>query len=84
MNTRAKFEAENVTVIVKWVRQIGIIYTVRVSPLVPIIDTESESHRFTIPYNTEYNVSVEAATPCRPNATAVVTLHYGEVLHSCM
>ena len=84
MSTRASFGVENVTVIVEWIQQIGVTYTVRVSPLVPIIGTESANHQFMIPYNTEYNISVEAAIPCRPNATTVITLHYGEVLATLM
>ena len=75
------YEAENVTVTVEWVKQIGVTYTISVSPSVPIIITESMSYRLTIPYNTEYNLSVVAAAPCSQNATTTfVTLHYGELL----
>ena len=77
------YETENVTVTVEWVQQMGVTYTISVSPLVPIIDTESVGHRLTIPYNTAYNLSVVAATPCRANATTIITLYYGELLHSC-
>ena len=54
-------------------------YTVTVVPLMPIVFTGSTSCRLTIPYNTEYNLTVEAAAPCRPNTTASIRLKYGEV-----
>ena len=44
---------------------------------VSIITTGSTSRQLTIPYNMEYNLSIVATTPCRPNATAVIKLDYG-------
>ena len=63
----------------KWAEQVGVTYSIKVSPLVPIIMTESVNYQLTISYNTEYNLSVVAIAPCRPNATVFVTLRYGEV-----
>ena len=47
--------------------------------MVPIVSPGSTSRQLTILYNTEYNLSVVAATPCRPNATANISLNYGNV-----
>ena len=62
------------------VQQAEVMYFTRISPLVPVIMlAESTSRQLTISYNTEYNLSVEVVIPCRPNATAFITLYYGEV-----
>ena len=72
---------DNITVTVEWTQKVDVTYTVKVSPSVPIMKVNFTSMRYqlTIPYNNTYNVSVVAATPCRPNATAFITLDYGEV-----
>ena len=76
-----QYEADNVTVTVEWTQQQGVTYIVKVSPFVPKTNlTESARYQLTIPYNSTYNLSVVAATPCRSNATAFITLHYGEVI----
>ena len=62
----------------EWTPREGVTYTTSVSPLTSITVTGSSSRRLTISYNTNYNLSVEAAPPCRPNPTAVITLNYGE------
>ena len=73
-----RYETDDVIVTVEWTPQEGIMYTTRVSPLTSITITGSSSRQLTILYNTDYNLSVEAAPPCRPNPTAVITLNYGE------
>ena len=77
--TSKQYEAKNVTVTVEWTQQEGAVYTVSVLPLVPMIFIGSASRQLTISYNTVYNFSVEAAAPCRANATASIRLHCGEV-----
>ena len=78
-----RFEVDNVTVTVEWApaQQDGVMYTVNISPLVAKRDIYVRGTRcqLTIPYNAVHNLSVIAAVPCRPNATAVITLHYGKV-----
>ena len=79
------YGADNVTVIVKWtqaeqVQQVYVLYSSTVVPSdVSVITTGITSRQLTIPYNMEYNLSIVATTPCRPNATAVIKLNYGEV-----
>ena len=73
------YSADNVTVTVEWNQPaVYSTYTVTVLPLVPIVFTGSTSCRLTISYNMEYNLTVEAAAPCRPNTTASIRLKYGE------
>ena len=74
------YGTDNVTVTVEWTQQaaIGIRYSANVTPWVPLMPDGSTSYRLTIPYNTEYNFSVVATTPCRLNTTAFITLYYGE------
>ena len=57
----------------------GAVYNVRVVPVVPILIMESTSRQLTIPYNSQFILSVEAAAPCRTNATTstVLRLNYG-------
>ena len=74
------YSSDNVTVTVEWNQPVLYsAYTVTVVPLVPIVSTGSTSYRLAIPYNTEYNLTVEAAAPCRPNTTASIRLKYGEM-----
>ena len=73
-----RYEVDDVIVTVEWTPQEGVTYTTSVSPLTSITITGSSSSQLTISYNTNYNFSVEAAPPCRPNPTAVITLNYGE------
>ena len=78
--SQESYETDSVTVTVEWAQQKGVIYTVKVRPFVPTINSiENTSYQLTISYNKTYNFSVMATTPCRPNVTAVITLNYGEV-----
>ena len=74
------YETDNITVTVQWTQQVGVTYSIKVSPLVPILVSGGTSHRLIISYNTEYNFSVEAVGPCRPNATVIIRLRYGMVI----
>ena len=70
----------NLTVAVEWTQLSDVTYTAKVSPMVPLMSVSDTSRRLTISYNTVYNFSVVAATPCMPNATSSTIIHYGEVL----
>ena len=72
------FSADNVTVTVEWTHQPYATYRVTVVPAVSIVITGSTRRQLTIPYNTEYTLTVEATAPCRPNTTALIRLKYGE------
>jgi hypothetical protein len=75
-----EYSADNVTVTVEWNQlELYATYNVTVVPLAPIvfIITGSSSRQLTIPYNTEYNLTVKAIAPCRPNTTAIIKLKYG-------
>ena len=72
------YEPDNVTVTVEWTQQMGAMYDVKISPLVPIIITGNTSRQLMVLYNTEYNLSVVAITHCG-NATDLITLNYGEM-----
>ena len=73
-------DADNVTVTVKWAQQVGVTYTIKVSPWVPLIYNGSTSLQLTISYNTDFNFSIEAITPCRDNITVSIRLQYGKIL----
>ena len=77
--TSEEYSADNVTVTVEWPQQVYTTYDVTVVPLVPIVFTGNTSCQLTIPYNTEYNVSIEAVAPCRSNTTTFTRLYYGEM-----
>ena len=72
-----EYSAANVTVTVEWTQLAVAVYYVRVVPLVPVVYIRDARYQLTIPYNTEYNFSVEAIIPCRPNTTAIIKLKYG-------
>ena len=75
------YGADRVTVSVEWIQAelLHVVYHTAVSPSVPVVFTGSTSRRLTILYNIKYNFGIEATAPCRPNATAFITLNYGEV-----
>ena len=86
-----QYGINSVTVTVEWTQKInvGVTYTAKVSPMVPLISVGETNRRLIILYNTVYNFSVVAATPCRPNATSSTIIDYGEVYgcactHMCM
>jgi hypothetical protein len=73
------YRADNVTVTILWAPIDNITFSTQVSPLAPIMTTGSTSRQLIISYNTEYNLSVVATTPCG-NFIASITLSYGEVI----
>ena len=74
-----EYLADNVTVTMEWTQQVHATYNVTVVPPVPIVSTGSTSCQLTIPYNTEYNFSIEAVAPCRSNTVTFSRLYYGEM-----
>lgn len=77
MHTSEEYSADGVIVTVEWTQQVGALYDVTVVPVVPaIMFTGNVSRQLTLSYNTDYNFSVVAITPCG-NATAFITLNYG-------
>ena len=64
-------------VTVEWAPQAGVShYIARLSPMAPSFFTGSTSLQLMLLYNTEYNLSVVAITPCE-NAISFIRLHYG-------
>ena len=83
-NVSQEYKDDNVTVTVEWIHKAyhRLNITVTVVPSVPLIQTGNASRQLqlTIPYNTEYNLSLEGTAQCRPNVTvtAFIRLDYGE------
>ena len=77
--TSKAYGAANFTITVEWTGLVGTVYNVEIFPSVPITKSINNSYQLTISYNTEYNLTVEASAPCKPNSTAFINLHYGEV-----
>ena len=75
-----QYGIDSVTVTIEWTQLNDVTYTAKVSPMVPLMSVRETSRRLTVSYNTVYNFSVVAATPCIPNATSSTIIHYGEVL----
>ena len=73
-----EYSGDNVTVTVGWTQQIGAAYTARVMPLVSFMVSGSIIHQLTLSYDTDYNLSVVAVTPCG-NAISFIVLDYGEI-----
>ena len=78
------FGADNVTVTVEWAQHVDITtYITRISPLAqPTLSTGipglSNRRLLILSYNTSYNLTVVAVTPCG-NTTAYIELKYGEM-----
>ena len=81
-NVSQEYKDDNVTVTVKWIHKAyhRLNITVTVVPSVPLMETGNASRQLTIPYNTEYNISLEGTDQCRPNVTVTsfILLDYGE------
>ena len=70
------FLIDNVIVTVEWTQQVGAVYTTKLLPQANSLSTGSNSRRLMLSYNTGYNFSVVAATPCNPATTAFIELNY--------
>ena len=72
------FSIDNVTVTVEWTQKLGAVYTTTILPQAASSSNGCNSLRLTLSYNTGYNFSVEAATPCDLATTvAFIELNYG-------
>ena len=80
VNTSEEFGADNVTVTVEWTQEEGAVYKIIIVPQVPMTFIGDSSVSLTLLYNTDYNVSVEAALPCRRQAHGHILLFYGELV----
>ena len=85
LRTSEEYSANNVTVTVRWIQQLGLVYnaSVTVVPLAPLMFNESGSSsvQLVLKYNTVYNISIEMTIdPCGANytETSFITLNYGE------
>ena len=88
MNIYERFGVNTITVTVEWAQKLTFNYTTEVSPLALSIfpgntTTIIASSQLVLQYNTEYNLSVMAVSPCT-NVTgfATATLNYGKMF--CM
>ena len=81
-NTSEEYGANNVTIILEWAQEKNVLYNISIVPQIPIayyIGSTSLSVRLTVLYNTEHNMSVEAALPCQNQASSHLQLFYGEL-----
>ena len=86
LRTSKEYSADNITVTVKWIQQLGLVYnasvTVVPAPLAPLMfnGSGSSSVQLVLEYNTVYNLSVTVAVaPCGANYTETfIALNYGE------
>ena len=81
VSTSEEYRANNVKVIVEWMKQEDVSYNVSIVPQIPIISTGTTSIHLTVLYNTEYNMSVEATSLCqnRESTHIQLSLFYGEL-----
>ena len=89
MNVSECFGVDTITVTVEWAQKLTFNYTTEVSPLALSIFPGNTtiiiaSSQLVLQYNTEYNLSVMAVSPCT-NVTgfATATLNYGKMFVCC-
>ena len=70
------FSVDNVAVTVEWTQQAGAVYATKLLPRAISMSTGSSSRRLILSYNTGYNFSVVAATPCNHATSAFIELNY--------
>ena len=78
-NTLEEYTANNITIILEWTGEEDVLYNIGIVPQIPITFIGNTSVQLTLLYNTEYNVSVEAALPCQNQASSHIQLLYGEL-----
>ena len=86
LHTFKEYSADNITVTVKWIQQLGLVYNASITvvprPLAPLMfnGSESSSVQLVLEYNAVYNLSiVMAVAPCGGyTETSFITLNYGE------
>ena len=85
LSTSEEYSADNITVTVTWIQQLGLVYnaSVTVVPLqAPLMfnGSGSSSVQLVLEYNAVYNLSVTVAVaPCGANYTETfIALNYGE------
>ena len=89
LNISKHFGVDSITVTVEWVKELSFNYTIKVSPMALSLNFSGNttiiiaSSQLVLQYNTEYNLSVMAVSPCT-NVTgfATATLNYGKMF--CM
>ena len=69
----------NVSVTMEWISEEGVQYIISVTPSASITVIGSIIVELLLLYNTEYNVSMEAAAACQRIAPSNVRLFYGEL-----
>ena len=74
-----EYRANSVSVTIKWTTEEGVQYNISVTPSVPISVIGNTIVQLLLFYNTEYNVSLEAAADCQSIALSNVQLFYGEL-----
>ena len=74
------FDIANVTVILGITRDEAALYSVLIDPLISLMLTRRNEYQFTVPYNTDFNVSVEATVCGQISATYTFMINYGECI----
>ena len=73
------YRVDNVTVTVMWTEDVGVNYNVQILPSVPLHFNESTCVQMVLLYNTEYTMSIRAATPCTNSTlTSYIILSYSK------
>jgi hypothetical protein len=79
LRTFEEYSANNVTVVVEWILQIGAVYNSSVLPPTPLMFIGGSSVQLVLEYNTVYNLSVVmAVAPCGVSIETIIALSYGE------
>ena len=78
-----KYGINDVTVLLTWTPEKGVIYNVNTEPetAISIIAKSSAQLIIIVPYNTHYNVNIETIM-CGRNSTSISTafeIYYGEL-----
>jgi hypothetical protein len=79
LRTFEEYSANNVTVTVEWIQQVGAVYNFSVLPPAPLIFISSSSVQLVLEYNTVYILSVViAVASCGVSTETFIALSYGE------
>jgi hypothetical protein len=79
LRTFEEYSANNVTVTVVWIQQVGAVYNSSVLPPAPLMFVGGSSLQLVLEYNTVYNLSVIMdIAPCGVSTETFIALSYGE------
>ena len=73
VNTSVEYGTDNVTVFIKWIPENHTSYNISVEPQTSLLSNA----QLTVPYNTQFNMSIMVTLCEQYTTTTIIGIHYG-------